>query len=124
MDSVTRKGVGAALVTTAAVMAVTLGCGTAPERGSAEELYVRLGCARCHGDDRGGTRTAPPLHDLGARWTEDELVAYFKTPAPFRSSKQQLQYVAEHYAVDMPAIVGASDEELRRVAVWVLNDQG
>jgi cytochrome c553 len=120
MHSATTRWGAAALVLGAAVVLLAPGCGASPPPGSPEALYVRLGCARCHGNELEGTRTAPPLENLSAHWTEDELVAYLKNPAAFRGSKQHVQALAERYAVDMTATVGATDDELRRVAGWVL----
>ena len=105
------------------MLSLVLGCGSGDGSSDPESpagLYVELGCERCHGESLQGTRTAPALEDLGRRWEEDELVAYFKSPESFFQSKPQLQYLSERYAVDMPPIVGATDEELHRVARWLL----
>ena len=115
----TRRVYG--LVFAGALAALALAaCGApAPEPGSPEALYVDLGCAKCHGDNREGLRSGPPLDTLQDRWQEDSLVEYFKNPKAVMEDTPRLKYIAENYPIVMPGFPNASDEDLRKLAYWI-----
>ncbi len=92
-----------------------------PEPGSAEALYVDLGCAKCHGESREGQRSGPPLVKIIDHWDEDELLEYLKSPKTFVESNPRLSYLDEEYPIAMPAYDSTSEEDLRKLAEFILN---
>ena len=95
---------------------LALGCGGAPTPppGLNEvqlggwRAYVDLECASCHGDNREGKRSGPPLNGLSEHWTAEELVHYLSDPDAVVKSNPRLAYKAEKYAIAMPAVSGKS----------------
>ena len=92
-----------------------------PEPGSPEALFVNLGCAKCHGDNKEGLRSGPPLDSLQDRWQEESLVQYFKDPKAVMEVTPRLKYLAENYPIVMPGYPDTSDEDLRRLAQFILS---
>ena len=88
---------------------------------SPQEAYVALKCASCHGAGREGQRTAPTLTGIGGRWTEDELIAYLRDPAAVQAATPRLAYMAERYAIDMPAYPHTDEQVLRNLVGWLLS---
>ena len=120
-------------------VALTGGCGGSqptPPPGLNEvqlagwQAYVNLDCAKCHGEDRGGKRSGPPLTGLAGRWTADQLVSYLSDPDAMVRSNPRLAYTAEKYAIGMPKFSGktpgyskkADEATLRALAQYVLVD--
>ena len=66
--------------------------------------YVELDCAKCHGDYREGTRTAPPLADLADHWDADKLVSYLTDPNAMLDKDPHLLRLAEKYSLRMPPV--------------------
>jgi cytochrome c551/c552 len=100
---------------------VLVACGASgPAAGTPEALYVDLGCAKCHGDNREGQRSGPPLHTLADRWTEDRLIEYFNDPEAVMEDNPRLKYMAEEYPIVMPAYPETSEEDLRKLARYIL----
>jgi cytochrome c2 len=65
----------------AVAILILAACGASgPMAGSPEALYVDLGCAKCHGENRQGQRSGPPLNALADRWQEESLLEYFNDP--------------------------------------------
>jgi cytochrome c551/c552 len=96
-------------------------CGASgPAPGTAEALYVDLGCAKCHGDNREGQRSGPPLNTLADRWTEDSLLEYFVDPGAVMENNPRLKYMAEEFPIVMPAYPDTSKEDLRKLAQYIL----
>lgn len=96
-------------------------CGAGgPEAGSAEALYIDLGCAKCHGDNREGQRSGPPLNSLADRWQEESLLEYFADPKAVAESNPRLKYIAEDYPIVMPAYPETPEEDLRTLARFIL----
>ena len=108
--------------TVAAVALLTLvACGAGgPEAGSAEALYVDLGCAKCHGDERQGQRSGPPLNALADRWQEESLVEYLTDPKAVMEVNPRLKYMAEEFPIVMPAYPETPEEDLRKLATFIL----
>jgi hypothetical protein len=97
-------------------------CGlSGPAPGSPEALYVNLGCAKCHGENLQGQRSGPPLDALGDRWNMDSLVEYFHDPKAVMEKNPRLKYMAENYPIAMPAFAHTSDEDLQKLARFLLN---
>ena len=109
-----------------AIVAVTVltiaACGASgPPAGSAEALYVDLGCAKCHGDNREGQRSGPALVKIADHWDESELLESLKSPKAFVETNPRLSYLDEQYPIAMPAYATTSDEDLRKLAEFILN---
>lgn len=97
-------------------------CGpAAPPVGSPEALYVDLGCAKCHGDDRQGQRSGPALIKIADHWNEEELLEYLKSPRTFVESNPRLSYLDEQYPIAMPAYATTDEADLRKLAEYILN---
>ena len=108
----------------AGALAVVLlaACGApGPPSGSPEALYIDLGCAKCHGDARQGQRSGPPLVKIGDHWNEASLLEYLKDPKTFVKSNPRLSYLNEQYAIAMPAFRNTNEEDLRKLAEFILN---
>jgi cytochrome c553 len=112
-----------ALFAVGALAALVLAaCGApAPEPGSPEALYIDLGCARCHGDNRQGQRSGPPLVRIKDHWDEAELLEYLKNPKTFVVANPRLSYLDEQFPIAMPAYAATSEEDLRKLAEFILN---
>ena len=112
-----------ASIAVAAVALLTLAaCGASgPPAGSAEALYIDLGCAKCHGDNREGQRSGPPLVKIADHWDESELLEYLKSPKTFVENNPRLSYLGEQYPIAMPAYAETGDEDLRKLADFILN---
>lgn len=111
----------AAIALAACVIVVLGSCGKGqPAPDSPQALYVDLGCAKCHGGDRKGLRSGPPLENLAERWQEDELVAYMRDPASFVESNPRLSYLDEQYPIAMPAYPNTPETELRAVVQLIM----
>ncbi len=123
----------------AAVLSLALGCGErapTPPPGLNEaqlagwQAYVDLKCESCHGENREGKRSGPPLTGLAEHWTAGEVVRYLSDPEAMVKANPVLAYKAERYATSMPAISGkapgyadkATPETLAALAEYVLVD--
>lgn len=118
------------------LVVVAWGCGGEPEPPAKLDpsllhgwrAYVALDCARCHGENREGTRTAPPLVGLAEHWTAEELVIYFEDPDAMVKSDARLNRLAGRYTVQMPPVSAKApgysqrDEQLRELAEYMLVD--
>ncbi len=82
--------------------------------------YVALKCAKCHGAELEGQRTAPKLTGLENRWSQDELVAYLRDPQAVVAVTPRLAYMAEQYAIAMPAYAHTDEQVLQGLAGWLL----
>jgi cytochrome c553 len=106
----------------AAAALVLAACGAAgPKPGTPEALYVDLGCATCHGENREGLRSGPPLVKLVDHWNEAELLDYLKNPKDFVQSNPRLSYLDEQYPIAMPGYADTPEEDLRKLADFILN---
>jgi len=75
------------------------------------DIYVRFECGKCHGQNREGARTAPPLTELASRWSETGLV---ETP--------RITLRNEQYPLKMPSYAAAAESDLENLARFLLND--
>jgi len=111
-------------------IALFLGCGSGEDEFRQEMIdltgeppevaYVALKCAKCHGAELEGQRTAPKLINLSKRWTEDELVSYFRNPQAVVAMTPRLAYMAERYPIGMPAYPHTDEQVLRGLTAWIL----
>ncbi|MEJ2581215.1 MAG: cytochrome c [Acidobacteriota bacterium] len=116
----TRLAYAAFAVGTFAI--VLAACGVAgPKPGTAEALYINLGCAKCHGDNRQGQRSGPPLIKIIDHWNEESLLQYLRDPKTFVESNPRLSYLDEQYPIAMPAYADTNEEDLRKLAQFILN---
>jgi len=111
--------VTASVLAATAVVGLASGCGGAGK--PANQVYVRLECGKCHGQHREGSRTAPPLTGLASRWTEDGLVAYFRDPQGVTRDTPRITLRNEQYPLKMPSYAAASEEDLTRLARYLLS---
>ena len=117
----TTRSVYAAFAVGAVAVLTLAACGASgPKAGTPEALYVDLGCAKCHGDNREGQRSGPPLNTLAERWTEESLLEYFADPKAVMESNPRLKYMAENFPIMMPAYPDTNEEDLRRLAQYIL----
>jgi len=91
-------------------------------RRQGEALYDRFACGSCHGDDRQGKRTAPPLLDLARHWDEPSMAAYLSAPSAVTAASSRLRFLSEQYIADMPHPPGASEAEVATLAAIMLVD--
>jgi cytochrome c551/c552 len=103
-----------------AILILAACSGPGPEPGSPEALYVNLGCAKCHGENRQGQRSGPPLDALAGRWQEEDLVEYFADPKAAMELNPRLKYIAESYPIVMPGYPDTSKEDLQKLARFIL----
>jgi mono/diheme cytochrome c family protein len=108
-----------------AVGAVTIlvlaACGEpGPPPGTPEALYLDLGCVKCHGPDRQGQKSGPPLLDIGDNWQEEDLLEYLADPKGVMEKTPRLKYMAENYPIMMPAYADTNEEDLRKLARFIL----
>jgi cytochrome c2 len=122
------KAIG--IVVVSILIAFFLGCGQSEDEfhqdvvdltGQPPEVaYVALKCAKCHGAELEGQRTAPPLAGLGKRWSEDGLVEYLRNPKAVQAATPRLSYMAEKYPIEMPAYPHTDEQVLRDLIGYLL----
>jgi len=122
------KAIG--IVVVSIVVAIVLGCGQKEDEfyqevvdltGAPPEVaYVALKCAKCHGAEREGQRTAPKLTDLAKRWDEDRLIDYLRDPRAVQAATPRLAYMAEKYPIEMPAYAHTDEKVLRDLTGYLL----
>lgn len=118
----TIRSVYAIFAVAAAAVLVLAACGvTEPKAGTPEALYIDLGCAKCHGENREGQRSGPPLVKIIDHWDEDSLLEYLKSPKTFVQSNPRLSYLDEQYPIAMPAYGTTDEDDLRKLADFILN---
>ena len=103
-----------------AILALAACGAAAPEPGTPEASYIDLGCAKCHGPAREGQRSGPPLVKLEGHWDEETLMQYMRDPKTFVEANPRLSYMAEQYPIAMPAFAHTDEEQLRELAVFIL----
>lgn len=94
------------------------------------QTYVDLDCASCHGANREGKRSGPPLNGLAEHWSAEQLARYLADPDAMVKTNPRLAYKAEQYAIAMPAVSGKSpgyagkvdDVKLAALAEYMLVD--
>ncbi|MCU0302984.1 MAG: cytochrome c [Thermoanaerobaculales bacterium] len=120
----------AAIAAAVVLLALCLGCGKGEDSfeqhvvdltgASPEVAYVALNCAKCHGVEVEGQRTAPKLTGLSSRWTEDQLIAYLRDPKAVQAATPRLAYMAEQFPIEMPAYPHTDEAVLRGLVGWLL----
>ena len=118
------------IVAVVVIAAAALGCGQHEDEfhqdvvdltGQPPEVaYVALKCAKCHGADLAGQRTAPKLTDLAKRWDEDRLIDYLRDPKAVQAATPRLAYMAEKFPIEMPAYPHTDEQVLRGLTGWIL----
>ncbi len=94
----------------------------AAAHGQALEIYRRARCDRCHGENRQGTKDAPPIANLGEFWTEDDLVTYLADPQSAVETNERLQVLVARYRLIMPGYKVLSEEERRALARYLMEN--
>jgi cytochrome c553 len=102
----TTRCVRTSFALAAVAVFVLTACGASgPPSGTPEALYVDLGCAKCHGAERQGQKSGPPLIAIGDHWQEEN---------------PRLKYMAEDFPIMMPAYADTNEEDLRKLAKYIL----
>ncbi len=107
----------------AAGVLLILACGAGAPAGSQDpghQVYSELKCGSCHGEDLGGTRTAPPLRGVAQRWTEDSLLAYLEDPSQVTRSTPNISYRNESYRLAMPSFRHVDEQRLEQLVAFLL----
>jgi cytochrome c553 len=122
------RGLGIVVIATA--LALTLGCGSDEDEftqhsvdltGQPPEVaYVALKCAKCHGAELEGQRTAPKLTGLTKRWSQEDLIGYLRDPKAVQAATPRLAYMAEKFPIEMPAYPHTDEQVLRGLTDWIL----
>jgi cytochrome c2 len=120
MNSTRLVSIACVLGVASIVVLAACGGNAGPAPGTPEASYVNLGCAKCHGAEREGMRSGPPLHNLAERWTEDDLVAYLRDPQTFVQSNPRLKAMDEDYPIAMPAFPNTPEEDVRALVRLML----
>jgi len=87
-----------------------------------EVAYVALKCAKCHGPEREGQRTAPKLTGLAGRWDQERLIEYLRDPAAMQAKTPRLAYLAERYPIEMPAYAHTDEQVLQGLTAYLLTN--
>ena len=87
------------------------------------EIYAVAGCISCHGTERMGGSSGPPLTDLSATWTESNLAAYFENPKKWIAKDARLQSLDKNYSSSMPSFEYLNLQERQRLAQWLLTQK-
>ena len=121
---------GIVIVIAIAAAAAALGCGASEDNFRQEQVdltgqppevaYVALQCAKCHGAELEGQRTAPKLTNLAKRWTNETLIAYLRDPKAVQAATPRLAYLAEKYPIEMPAYPHTDETVLDGLTGWLL----
>lgn len=122
------KAIG--IVAIGIVITVILSCGQGKDEfqqeivdltGQPPEIaYVALKCAKCHGAELEGQRTAPKLTNLAKRWDEQQLIDYLRDPRAVIAVTPRLAYMAEKYPIEMPAYAHTDEQVLRGLTGYLL----
>jgi cytochrome c2 len=84
------------------------------------DVYAFEGCASCHGGERQGTKSAPPLTALRRHWSADELGRYLRGPRAYPKDTR-LRRVGERFPAEMAGVPAASPERLRDLVAFLLS---
>jgi len=118
----TTRSVFAIIAVGAVAVLVLAACdASGPKAGTPEALYVDFGCVKCHGENRQGQRSGPPLVKIIDHWDEASLLEYLKDPKTFVQSNPRLSYLVEQYPIAMPSYGTTDEEQLRKLAEFILN---
>lgn len=93
-----------------------------PQAEAGREIYLARSCKQCHGDQRQGTRSAPPLIDLAQAWDAQSLGEFLLDPRSKEGDSARLTALNERYLVEMPAIRGLSQDQLDALVAYMLSD--
>jgi len=85
-------------------------------------VYKNAKCAMCHGEEREGTKSAPPLLELNKAWESGPLESYLLDPPAYTEHDVRLKDQAAEYALGMPAW-DRSGEELAALITWLLEEK-
>ncbi len=109
--------------------AACLGCGApaaepedAPTPSPGRAVFLAEACPTCHGRDRMGTNTGPPIARARERWDEQRLTAFLRSPAAFKQGDPRLRRLSERYRSDMPALFSVDPERVRALVRYLLQE--
>ena len=95
-------------------LGLVLGLGLAAcSRSQGAQIYQDSGCPRCHGVDREGGATGPPLQGLRYTWTRQDLIRFLQDPSAFALRDTRLRELSQRFDRAMPAFaIGEQDREI------------
>jgi len=107
-----------------------LGCGAPPDEvgrptpipSPGRVAYLAEACPTCHGRDRLGTNTGPPIVRARERWDKQQLTRFLRAPAAFKQADPRLRQLSERYRSDMPALFSPDDGRVRALVVYLLEE--
>ncbi len=120
MERLRARVLPGAIVAASAVVAIASACGN--HQTTTNDIYVRFECGKCHGHNRQGARTAPPLTGLASRWNETGLVEYMQDPQQVTRETPHITLRNEQYPLKMPSYAAAAESDLANLARFLLND--
>ncbi|MBN2083451.1 cytochrome c [bacterium] len=85
-------------------------------------VYKNAKCSMCHGEEREGTKSAPPLAELSKIWEPGILESYLLDPPAYTEHDVRLKQQAAHYPLAMPAW-DRTGEELAALITWLLEEK-
>ena len=86
------------------------------------QIYLAQPCPTCHGQDRMGATSGPPIRGLRGRWTEESLVRFLRNPSTSKQADSRLKQLSERYRSDMPALILGDETRVRVFVAYLLQD--
>jgi mono/diheme cytochrome c family protein len=93
-----------------------LGCETPPPDG--RSVFMTIGCARCHGNEGGGESLGPPLEDLSAKFSAQQLDQLLDNPIAYVENDERLKKWREEYFTPMPKLQ-MTDAQRKALVVYL-----
>lgn len=91
-----------------------------PPGASGEQIFALQNCANCHGERGEGKSLGPPLRDLAAAWSVDDLGRYLARPADFIERDPRLRALGAEYSAQMSPYDNLTEDQRRVLAEWLL----
>jgi cytochrome c len=86
-------------------------------------LYAELGCAKCHGEQLEGKRTAPPLLGLAEHWDAEGLTRFVLDPVSFEPVPARIREIREATPLRMPPLANADDAQVATLIDYLLRQE-
>lgn len=78
------------------------GCSEPPPDG--RDVFLTVGCTRCHGTRGEGASQGPMLEELQSKFTPDQLAEFLDNPPAYQAKDARLQKWREEYFTPMPKL--------------------
>jgi cytochrome c2 len=76
------------------------------------KLFQVNGCVLCHLADGSGSQMGPPLRNLSANWTREELATYLADPRGWLEHDERLRGLKQRFRMEMPAVSLSEEDRL------------